>query len=138
MNSQDATFRPFRFHAVEQRSPKNILIDAKQRQSVEKITYLDKENLPDIGFLFFIITLSVVVILLIFRYSRFGKMMAEKTLTPDVFHKIPCRSCRYFAYNPYLNCAIHPSLVLTNQAIDCPDYCAKGENAETNHDVFFF
>jgi hypothetical protein len=37
--------------------------------------------------------------------------------------KIICPGCEYFNSNLYLKCAIHPSTVLTEQAIDCADYC---------------
>lgn len=35
---------------------------------------------------------------------------------------IPFRNCRFYKDNRYLRCAIHPSIVLTKQAIDCLDY----------------
>ena len=37
----------------------------------------------------------------------------------------PCRNCKFFDDNSYLNCAVHPSIVLTKQAVDCSDYCDK-------------
>jgi hypothetical protein len=132
MNPQNTTFRLF---VVEQRFPRTILIDTKQRQSTSNITHLDKDNIPEIGIVFLVVAFIVAAILLLFKYARFGKVLADRTHTPEAFYKIPCRSCRYFSHNPYLNCAIHPSLVLTGQAIDCPDYCAKGEKTEINHDV---
>jgi hypothetical protein len=132
MNPQNATFR---LHVVERRFSKTIVIDTQQRQSVSNTTRLDKDNLPNIGLAFLVVALIVAAILLLFKHARFGKVLAERTFTPEAFHKIPCRNCRYFSHNPYLNCAIHPSLVLTDQAIDCPDYCAKGESTETHHDA---
>lgn len=132
MNPQPNTFGRY---AVEQRSPTTIQIDTQQLQSIENTPKLEQENLPYVGLLFLMITFIVAVILLVFRYSRFGKMMVEKTLISGMYHKIPCRRCRYFSLNPYLCCAIHPSLALTEQAIDCPDYCAKGENTEPTHDL---
>ena len=39
--------------------------------------------------------------------------------------QVPCRNCRFFSLNQYLKCAVHPSVVMTKQAIDCPDYCPK-------------
>jgi|GEM_PF-4597070 len=36
-----------------------------------------------------------------------------------------CRSCRFYARNLYLKCAVHPSIVLTKQANKCLDYCHK-------------
>lgn len=35
---------------------------------------------------------------------------------------IPCLNCRFFKDSQYLRCAVHPSTVLTKQAIDCLDY----------------
>ncbi len=36
--------------------------------------------------------------------------------------KTPCAKCEFFSNNPYLKCAAQPALVLTEQAINCPDY----------------
>lgn len=36
-----------------------------------------------------------------------------------------CRSCRFYAKNLYLKCAVHPSIVLTKKARNCLDYCNK-------------
>jgi hypothetical protein len=38
------------------------------------------------------------------------------------FYGIKCDRCQYLDYNPYLKCAIHPSIVLTHQVINCKDY----------------
>jgi len=35
---------------------------------------------------------------------------------------IPCTTCRFFSNNTYLKCAVQPTLVLTEQAKNCPDY----------------
>jgi hypothetical protein len=46
--------------------------------------------------------------------------------------KTLCHSCEYFNNNLYLNCALHPSTVLTDTAVDCIDYCpnSKARKAE--------
>jgi hypothetical protein len=42
--------------------------------------------------------------------------------------KVPCHRCRYFSSgNPYLKCALHPVTVLTEQAVDCTDYCLNSK-----------
>ena len=38
---------------------------------------------------------------------------------------IRCSRCQYFNNNHFLNCALHPVTVLTEQAVDCQDYCQK-------------
>jgi hypothetical protein len=42
-------------------------------------------------------------------------------------HKVICSRCQYFNNNHFLKCAINPSTVLTEQAIDCVDYDPKAE-----------
>lgn len=37
--------------------------------------------------------------------------------------QVPCSNCRFFDNNHYLKCALHPSIVSTKQALNCPDYC---------------
>jgi hypothetical protein len=39
--------------------------------------------------------------------------------------KIICSRCLYFNDNHFLKCAIHPVLVMTEQAVNCIDYCPK-------------
>ncbi|MBD2204820.1 hypothetical protein H6G33_13405 [Calothrix sp. FACHB-1219] len=44
----------------------------------------------------------------------------------------PCKDCRFFVNNKYLNCAVNPSIVLTKAAIDCRDYDALGNRKKVN------
>jgi hypothetical protein len=44
------------------------------------------------------------------------------------FNQVPCRNCQYFSGNFYLKCAVNPSDVLTNKAINCSDYCPQNKN----------
>ncbi len=34
----------------------------------------------------------------------------------------PCKKCRFFNSNPYIKCAVNPSLAMTTAAKDCTDY----------------
>ena len=40
-------------------------------------------------------------------------------------HKVPCKNCRFYANNHYLKCAVQPSIVLTEEAKDCPEYSPR-------------
>lgn len=40
----------------------------------------------------------------------------------DRLHQVPCRNCKFFSRNPYLKCAIHPCIALTEKASNCSDY----------------
>jgi hypothetical protein len=40
---------------------------------------------------------------------------------------IACSNCRYFNDNYFLKCALHPVTVMTEQSVDCRDYCPKAK-----------
>ncbi|MBE9189088.1 hypothetical protein IQ230_01640 [Gloeocapsopsis crepidinum LEGE 06123] len=42
-------------------------------------------------------------------------------------NKIPCSNCRFFSSNPYLRCAVNPKIALTEEAINCADYCPQAK-----------
>ncbi|MEH1937234.1 MAG: hypothetical protein V7L14_26725 [Nostoc sp.] len=37
----------------------------------------------------------------------------------------PCKNCQFFNNNHYLKCAVHPSIALTKQALNCSEYMPK-------------
>ncbi|MEH1893256.1 MAG: hypothetical protein V7K92_28900 [Nostoc sp.] len=41
------------------------------------------------------------------------------------FWEHPCKNCRFFNNNHYLNCAVHPTTAVTIQALNCSDYRLK-------------
>lgn len=46
----------------------------------------------------------------------------KKIATTQSLSQIPCRNCQFFKENQYLKCAVHPTIVLTQQALNCRDY----------------
>lgn len=40
-------------------------------------------------------------------------------------HQVPCKNCQFFSNNHYLKCAVKPDVVLTEEAINCAEYCPK-------------
>jgi hypothetical protein len=39
--------------------------------------------------------------------------------------QVPCKNCSYFTNNPYLRCAVNPTIALTSDAVNCSDFCPK-------------
>lgn len=37
-------------------------------------------------------------------------------------HRVPCANCQFFTGNYTLKCTIHPTIAMSESAIDCPDY----------------
>ncbi len=40
-------------------------------------------------------------------------------------HQIPCAHCTFFTRDYHLKCPVQPTIALSEQAINCPDYCAN-------------
>jgi len=93
---------------------------------VNSESYVRKPNVSDassssvyiIPLTFF--TLWLIYLLLSTDILKFAK---HKILMMKHSEEVPCKSCRYFTNNPYLRCAVNPSVALTSQAVNCSEYC---------------
>lgn len=75
------------------------------------------------GSLIFIIIWAVFLVFL----SKMRRLSQENKLffAINTSRQVPCRKCQYFSQNHHLNCAVQPSIVLTEEASNCPDYSPK-------------
>ena len=56
--------------------------------------------------------------------SKMRRVALDKIIVnTNPLHKVRCRNCQFFSTDRYLKCAVQPSIVLTKQAENCPDYC---------------
>lgn len=78
----------------------------------------------------FWIPLSFLMVLAIatFGFSAIQKAIRKRMVSITYSQQVPCRNCRFFTNNLYLRCAVHPSTVLTQNAIDCSDYSPLNKN----------
>lgn len=42
-------------------------------------------------------------------------------------HQIPCCDCQFFTGDYRLKCTLHPSLALTEEVINCLDFCPRNK-----------
>lgn len=75
-----------------------------------------------IGFILF-----WTVLLAMLSKLKISLTNGKKSLTTSSLHKLPCCKCQYLSHNKYLPCAVNPSVVFTDEAVNCQDYCFKGE-----------
>lgn len=73
----------------------------------------------------FLIIVTFAVAACIFAHALFEKR--KQRVFFDTILRNPCDRCRYLSCNPYLKCALHPSIALTARAINCTDYHPKYE-----------
>ncbi len=72
----------------------------------------------------FMIVCGIVIFIVSFYNDRDKK---NRIVTLNHLKQVPCRNCRFFKDNHYLNCAVHPSIVLTKEALNCSDYCSSNK-----------
>ncbi|ERN42301.1 hypothetical protein KR51_00010280 [Rubidibacter lacunae KORDI 51-2] len=50
-------------------------------------------------------------------------------------HRIPCHRCQYYTGSPYLKCTVHPSMALSEDALDCRDYQLSSARSHQSTDI---
>ncbi len=93
-------------------------------QSANLLT-LDRQRIEDTAANSNFAMFSSIAILTAMAVSTYAFVSRErqKSHHQKSCEKSPCNNCEYFDGNHYLNCAIHPTTVRTEAAIDCMDYC---------------
>ncbi|MEA5598518.1 hypothetical protein [Rivularia sp. UHCC 0363] len=69
----------------------------------------------------FVITLAFIF----FKQVKYRRNLYTQLVTLKHFSSIPCRKCQFFDNNQHLPCAVHPAVVLSEEAINCSDYVPK-------------
>ncbi|MBD6615609.1 hypothetical protein FNW02_07105 [Komarekiella sp. 'clone 1'] len=83
---------------------------------------------PDLSLIFAPIVLLGMAGIIIFH----KRSLYRQTNNLNNLHQSPCRNCRFFSNNNYLQCTVNPSTVSTKAAINCCDYSPL-----TNRKVFW-
>lgn len=95
-------------------------------QSVQSQHYVNQPKVSDIpaNSLYLIPTAFFIFWLMYLIFSTdILKFAKHKFSLIKHLEQVPCKNCRYFTNNPYLRCAVNPSIALTSEAINCSDYC---------------
>lgn len=65
------------------------------------------------------------LILLSMTISAIFMLARSEIFSLESLQQYPCKKCRFFSNNPYIKCAVHPYMALTQKAINCSDYWSK-------------
>jgi hypothetical protein len=87
----------------------------------------------DIGFLI-VISVPIIWAIAASIYSLIPKRVQRRFSSFKSPHKALCYQCRYFGQNAYLKCTVHPSTVLTEQALNCLDYSPNSKAKQAKED----
>ncbi|WP_445634937.1 hypothetical protein NSTC745_06822 [Nostoc sp. DSM 114161] len=84
-------------------------------------------SLSPLGFI-----IGWVVFLLVLQKLR--SFLDRKMVLPTkTSHKVPCKKCRFYSNNNYIKCAVKPSIVLTEEAMNCPEYSPNNKRFGTKN-----
>lgn len=99
------------------------LMEAEVVRATDNTTKPQSEFIPYVPMLFApILFMTVWAIAAFMVPSDVRKFPQNDKVTSNRFKQVPCKNCQFFQDNHYLNCAVHPSIVLTKQALNCSDY----------------
>lgn len=77
-------------------------------------------------FIFAIISFIFVLICVVAFFSNFERYQnKKKRISKSLFEQVPCRKCQYLHENCYVPCAVQPTMTLTAEALNCPDFSPK-------------
>jgi hypothetical protein len=103
--------------------------EADFNQTTQSEIKLDEVSTSDAVFsveggAFVFVLVSAGFVLILSKVRSFAENN-KVTFPSQSLHKLPCRNCRYFSNNHFLQCAVQPSIVLTEEAMNCSEYCPK-------------
>ncbi|MBW4689740.1 MAG: hypothetical protein KME40_32775 [Komarekiella atlantica HA4396-MV6] len=113
---------------VDQTLQRNIinqrnLYQLSQNEAKSEQTQPNQLTIPDIvislsplGFIF-----GWVVFFIALRKIR-TFLDNKMVFTIKGLDKVPCKNCKFYSNNHYLKCAVNPSIVLTEEAMNCSEY----------------
>ncbi len=92
------------------------------REKADGHVKIDTTNLPDPTILYITFGTALGLVIAFSLLSNMMKVTRNTLMNISQANKLPCRKCKFFSYNSYLQCALHPSIVLTPEAMNCSDY----------------
>ncbi|TAG95528.1 MAG: hypothetical protein EAZ09_07615 [Oscillatoriales cyanobacterium] len=60
--------------------------------------------------------------LMFLLFSSIGATVTDCVRRAQRMHQIPCANCVFFTGDYHLKCPVQPTIALSEDAIDCPDY----------------
>ncbi|MEH2415725.1 hypothetical protein [Nostoc sp.] len=58
---------------------------------------------------------------------------AKMVFSIKELHKVPCKNCHFYSHNHYLKCAVNPSIVLTEEAMNCSEYSPSNKKKSSEN-----
>lgn len=105
---------------------KTNLPQSNQNEAPIPQTHPDLGTIPDVIVAFIPLGFVIIWTGLFLILSKMRTVTIDKIIiTTNPLKKVPCNNCQFFSSNAFLKCAVQPSIVLTEQANNCSDYCPK-------------
>ena len=126
---------------LQDRTLNSIVLSENQTLATESTKIIPKSHEINSNFCEFFLWATFLSIISLVLVKAFQRLDTVKFRGLPILpaSQIPCRNCKFFAQNQYLNCAVRPFTVLTKQAQNCSDYCSRDgsslEKVNSHHRV---
>jgi hypothetical protein len=99
-------------------SPKLLAVSLQPQSSQQIIRDLKSVNVFDLMSLLMVCS----TIVLVTATCNYLSKVIRPPIKSSETDRLPCRNCQYFNSNYHLKCAVRPTDVLTERALECRDY----------------
>ena len=125
-------YHQFRYQTINPDYLTNKLVT-----EVESKVILPSTNKFDnsISLPFIWISIFAITSWILYRAVRETTIIENRNISIFPFWQTPCKNCKFYNRNLYLQCAVHPSLVLTKEAHNCIDYCNNRQEDLVNENT---
>ncbi|AFZ56617.1 hypothetical protein H6G54_00470 [Anabaena cylindrica FACHB-243] len=112
---------------------RRILHQLTRSESKQEYTQQQPLNISDLAIALTPLSFVFVWAIFLFILQKIRSNLDNKiAFSVNTVHQVPCKNCKFFANNHYLKCAVKPDIVLTEEAINCSEYCPKKGKFPTN------
>lgn len=98
----------------------------KPTESKQEYAQQEGLNISDLAIVLSPLTFVFIWAIFLFIVQKIRYHADNKIdFSVNSLHQVPCKNCQFFSNNHYLKCAVRPDIVLTEEAMNCSEYCPK-------------
>ncbi|MEM9925746.1 MAG: hypothetical protein AAF915_18690 [Cyanobacteria bacterium P01_D01_bin.50] len=102
-----------------------IITQRSNREISPNIQPNSEVTIIQIGLAALPVAFVIILAFIFIKQVKHRKNLYNKVATLKRLSAIPCHTCRFFANNQELPCAVQPTLVMSLEAFNCCDYMPK-------------
>lgn len=106
-----------------------IVSEAKPNEPRIEKTANNPPIIPEISIGVVLLSGIICFLMLSKTWTVIQEDMEDPLDLSNSFAQSPCTKCQFFSNNPFLKCAVNPTVVLTKEAVNCSEYKPRNKKS---------